>query len=577
MKKVNSLMIETIREDVQKAFAIKNDHTTKMKVEIDPSKDVKFGDYQCSLALKLSKELNKSPREIAEAAAEKLKELAIFEKIEVAGAGFINMTLSVATLEKWAKDCLADDHLLVPKGGGEKVIVEFSSPNIAKTMHVGHLRSTIIGESIARLMEFLGYDVLRLNHVGDFGTQFGMLITYLKKYKPAALMKEAKATLEELVQWYKSAKLKFDEDLAFKKLSQEEVVRLQSGEESSVAAWKNICEISRKGFSEIYELLDVHIEERGESFYNPILKKVVDDFKQKGLSKEDNGAECVFMEGFKNQEGDLLPLIIQKSDGGFNYATTDLAAFHYRVTNDQAKRIIVVTDLGQKTHFAMVYKAATLVGYIDESKVKFDHVPFGLVLSPDGKKYKTRSGETEKLSDLLDEAVIRAKALLDERGVENNDELAKVLGISAVKYADLSSNRIKDYTFSYDRMLRFEGNTAAFILYAFVRIQGIKRKLGISIKDIENESVIVTHPTERALILHLMRFGEILHMMKEDLLPNHLTDYLFHLSEKFNAFFRDCQVVDNQHTKSRLLLCELTERHIKTGLYLLGIKTIDRM
>ena len=577
MKKVNNLVIETIREVVQKAFALKNSHTTEIKVEIDPSKDVKFGDYQCSLALKLSKEWNKSPREIAEAAAAKLKELAIFEKIEVAGAGFINMTLSTETLEKWAKDCLADEHLLVPKGAGEKVIVEFSSPNIAKTMHVGHLRSTIIGESIARLMEFLGYDVLRLNHVGDFGTQFGMLITYLKKYKPQILFKDSKATLEELVEWYKAAKVKFDEDAAFKKQSQEEVVRLQSGEESSVTAWKNICEISRKGFSEIYELLDVHIEERGESFYNPILKKVVDDFKQKGLSKEDHGAVCVFMEGFKNAEGDLLPLIIQKSDGGFNYATTDLAAFHYRVIDDKAKRIIIVTDLGQKMHFAMVYKAATLVGYIDESEVKFDHVPFGLVLSPDGKKYKTRSGETEKLSDLLEEAVIRAKALLDERGVENNDELAKVLGISAVKYADLSSNRIKDYTFSYDRMLRFEGNTAAFILYAFVRIQGIKRKIGISIGEIEHERLTITHPTERALILHLMRFGEILHMMKEDLLPNHLTDYLFHLSEKFNAFFRDCQVVDNEHTKSRLLLCELTERHLKTGLYLLGIKTIDRM
>jgi arginyl-tRNA synthetase len=577
MKKVSSLVIETIREDVQKAFVLKNGQSTQMRAEIDPSKDAKFGDYQCSLALKLSKEWNTSPREIAESAADVLRKLPIFEKIEIAGAGFINMTLSVATLEKWAKDCLADDHLLVPKGGGEKIIVEFSSPNIAKTMHVGHLRSTIIGESIARLMEFLGYDVLRLNHVGDFGTQFGMLITYLKKYKPAALFNQANASLEELVIWYKSAKMKFDEDPAFKKLSQEEVVRLQSGEESSVSAWNNICEISRKGFSEIYELLDVQIEERGESFYNPILKKVVDDFKEKGLAKEDHGAICVFLDGFKNQEGEPLPLIIEKSDGGFNYATTDLAAFHYRVTKDQAKRIIVVTDLGQKMHFAMVYKAAVMVGYIDESKVKFDHVPFGLVLSPDGKKYKTRSGETEKLSDLLEEAVIRAKALLDERGVENNEELAKVLGISAVKYADLSSNRIKDYTFSYDRMLRFEGNTAAFILYAFVRIQGIKRKIGISIKDIEHEKITITDPAERALILHLMRFGEILHMMKEDLLLHHLTDYLFHLSEKFNVFFRDCQVVDNQYTTSRVLLCELTERHIKTGLYLLGIKTIDRM
>ena len=286
---------------------------------------------------------------------------------------------------------------------------------------------------------------------------------------------------------------------------------------------------------------------------------------------------CVFMDGFKNKEGNILPLIIQKRDGGFNYATTDLAAFHYRVDHDKAKRIIIVTDLGQKMHFSMVNKAAELVGYIDTELVRFDHVPFGLVLSPDGKKYKTRSGETEKLSDLLDEAVIKAKALLDERGIENNEEIAKILGISAVKYADLSSNRIKDYTFSYNRMLRFEGNTASFILYSYVRIQSIKRKAEISIESIPLDKIEISHPSERALIFHLTRFVEILHKMKEDLLPNHLTEYLYNLSEKFNAFFRDCQVKGAVNMNSRLLLCELTGRHIQKGLHLLGISTIDRM
>ena len=278
----------------------------------------------------------------------------------------------------------------------------------------------------------------------------------------------------------------------------------------------------------------------------------------------------------KSKDGTILPLIIQKSDGGFNYATTDLAAFHYRVDEDQAKRIIVVTDLGQKMHFSMVYEAAKLVGYIDEKATRFDHVPFGLVLSPDGKKYKTRSGETEKLSDLLEEAVDRAKTLLDERNIEDSEEIAKVLGISAVKYADLSSNRIKDYTFSYDRMLRFEGNTAAFILYAFVRIQSIKRKAGIDVESIE-EDIVVTHPSERALILHLSRFGEILHKMREDLLPNHLTEYLYHLAEKFNVFFRDCPVIGDPNMGSRLKLSELAGRHLEKGLSILGIKTIDRM
>lgn len=570
-----SMIINQIEKAVAASFVF-----TKVdlgQIEIDPSKDIKFGDYQCSLALKLSKQLNKAPRAIAEQAVKTLKTLPLFEKVEIAGPGFINLTLSESCLSQWVNECKGSLDLLVPKVKKEKVIVEFSSPNIAKTMHVGHLRSTIIGDAIARLMEFLGYDVLRLNHVGDFGTQFGMLISYLKKYHPEALKEHNNCDIEQLVSWYKASKKKFDEDDAFKAIAREEVVKLQSGEEGSVLAWKALCEISRKGFQEIYDILDVHIEERGESFYNPILQKVVDDFKTKGLSKQDDGAECVFMDGFKNKDGDILPLIIQKRDGGFNYATTDLAAFHYRVDKDAAKRIIVITDLGQKMHFSMVHKAATLVGYIDEKKTRFDHVPFGLVLSPDGKKYKTRSGETERLSDLLEEAVIRAKALLDERGIEDNEEIAKVLGISAVKYADLSSNRIKDYTFSYDRMLRFEGNTASFILYAYVRIQSIKRKADVEMESILSEEIKPSHPSERALVLHLVRFGEILHKMKEDLLPNHLTEYLYHLAEKFNVFFRDCQVTGDANMHSRLQLAELTGRHIEKGLSILGINTISRM
>jgi arginyl-tRNA synthetase len=567
-------IIEEVKQLIKEAFAPVID---AKEVEIDPSKEEKFGDYQCSLALKLSKQLQKNPREIALEAVSQLKGSTLFENVEIAGAGFINITLADQRLNEWANDCLKDKDLLIEKNKPEKVIVEFSSPNIAKSMHVGHLRSTIIGESIARLMEFLGYLVLRLNHVGDFGTQFGMLITYLKKYQPQALLKDSSCDLEDLVGWYKASKQKFDEDLDFKQNSREEVVHLQNGEEESVAIWQKICNISRTGFSKIYDILDVHIEERGESFYNPILKQVVDDFKRKGLSIENDGAVCVFMDGYKNKDGESLPLIIQKSDGGFNYATTDLAAFHYRVEKDRATRIIVVTDLGQKMHFSMVEKAAELVGYIDPKITRFDHVPFGLVLSPDGKKYKTRSGETEKLSDLLEEAIAKAKALLEERGVEDNGEIAKVLGIGAVKYADLSSNRIKDYTFSYDRMLRFEGNTSSFILYSFVRIQSVKRKCGITIESILNEKIKISHPSERSLILHLSRFTEILQKIKEDLLLNHLTDYLYHLAEKFNAFFRDCQITGEENMHSRLLLSELCGRHIEKGLYILGIKTISRM
>ena len=571
---VNDLVINEIKSCVKNAFNSLYD--TAIEADVDPSKEVKFGDYQTSIALKAAKLLQKSPREIAQNLCEALKSSDLFEKVEVAGPGFINMTLSEDCVKTWASDCLADDGLLVPKEKHDKVIVDFSSPNIAKSMHVGHLRSTIIGASIANLLEFLGMDVLRLNHVGDFGTQFGMLITYLKKYKPKALTEDSNCDIEDLVGWYKESKKKFDEDEAFKKEAQAQVINLQSQEETAVSAWKKICEISRRGFSEIYNILGVEIEERGESFYYPYLKQVVSDFEAKGLSKIDNGATCVFMDGFKNKEGDILPLMIKKTDGGFNYATTDLAAFLYRTTEDKASRIIVVTDLGQKTHFSMAHQAAKLVGYVDESKVRFDHVPFGLVLSPDGKKYRTRSGETEKLSDLLDEAVIRAKALLDEKGVADNDEIARVLGIASVKYADLSSNRIKDYTFSYDRMLRFDGNTAAFIIYSFVRIQSIKRKADVDISTLPKE-IQITHPSERALILQLMKFGEILHKMKEDLLPNHLTEYLFNLAEKFNAFFRDCPVMNSEQMDSRLLLCELTGRHISKGLEILGIQTVDRM
>jgi arginyl-tRNA synthetase len=573
MNEIKELISEKIAKELENAFKefLKN----PFLIEVDPSKELTFGDFQCSLALKLSKQLGKKPQEIAAVAAHHLKNSPLFEKVDVAGPGFLNMTLSHQCIETWANQCLKDPDLLVPKEKSERVIVEFSSPNIAKMMHVGHLRSTIIGECIARLMEFLGFDVLRLNHVGDFGTQFGMLIAYLKKYQPQAL-KGGTSTLEDLVGWYKESKRKFDEDDEFKTEAHEEVVALQGGQIQSVEVWKRICDISRIGFSEIYELLDVHIEERGESFYSPLLKRVVDDFKDKGLAVENEGAICVFMEGFKNKEGEPLPLIIEKRDGGYNYATTDLAAFHYRVEHDGAKRIIVVTDLGQKMHFNMVHEAAKRVGYIDDRQVTFDHVPFGLVLSPDGKKYKTRSGETEKLSDLLEEAVIQAKQLLEDRGIENNEEIAKILGISAVKYADLSSNRIKDYTFSYERMLRFEGNTAAFILYAFVRIQSIKRKVGVDLEGLK-EGIKIGHPSERALLLHLMQFGEIVHKIKKDLLPNHLTEYLYQLAEKFNIFFRDCQVMGNDQTHSRLLLAELCGRHIEKGLFILGIKTVDRM
>ncbi len=539
-----------------------------------------FGHYQCNSAMRLSKIVKKNPRDVAQAIVHALT-VHFAEKIEIAGPGFLNVTLSPDFLSQEVQKLLSDPLLgAAPPPKKEKVIVEFSSPNIAKELHVGHIRSTIIGDCLARLFEFLCYDVLRLNHIGDWGTQFGMLITYMKEHAPDVLSGKEPTSLDRLMGWYRAAKKVFDEDPEFKKRSQLEVVRLQSGASDAMHAWKIICDISRKGFQEIYDLLNVRIEERGESFYNPFLKETVEELERLGLVVLSDGAKCIFLDGFTGQGGQPLPMIVQKSDGGYNYATTDMAALHYRIAVDKADRIIYITDIGQQLHFHMVFKAAEKAGWYDPSRVRIDHVGLGLVLGADGKKLKTRSGETEKLIDLLTEAVDRARTILEERGSDpsNLEQLARVIGIGAIKYADLSTHRSKDYTFSYDRMLRFEGNTAVFLLYAYVRINGIKRKTSADMERLLQEATIsLQHPSEIALGLHLRRFGETLELMAKELLPNRLTDYLYELAEKFNAFFRDCRVEGSLEEASRLLLCEAAARILKQGLEILGLQTVDRM
>ena len=551
-------------------------------VEVTRSTRDKFGEYQCNSALKFAKELRKSPMDVAKLMLESLDdEHDLIERAEIAPPGFINIHVNKQTLGRELVAILKDPKLGVQMPERKRrIICEFSSPNIAKQMHVGHLRSTIIGDSIARLLEFLGHTVIRLNHIGDWGTQFGMLITYLKKFHPDVIQDATKCELDDLTEWYKSAKKKFDESAEFKKCSQKEVVRLQSGDPVAMQAWRQICEISRVAFNRVYSILGVKLTERGESFYNPLLAEVVSDFESKELITVDDGAKCVFIEGFTNREGNPLPLILQKRDGGFNYYATDLAGFRYRIRQDKVERIIIVTDVGQTTHFGLVRQAAIRVGYLDPASVRFDHVTFGLVLNPDGKKFKTREGTTENLQDLLDEAIVCAKGLLVDRDVEDVDEAARVLGIGSVKYADLSCNRIKDYTFSYDRMLKFEGNTAAFIIYAYVRIQSIKSRGGFDESIIGKDrpdGIELTHPSEVALAVAARQFGEALADMDEELLPNRLTDYLFHLAEKFHAFFRDCRVLESEQQESRLLLAELVGRIIKQGLDILGIGVLERM
>ncbi|CDM96126.1 arginine--tRNA ligase [Arthrospira sp. O9.13F] len=552
------------------------------------SSNPKFGDYQCNVAMSLTKRLKSNPRQIASTIIEHLQIDDICSPPEIAGPGFINLRLKSEYLETQLNAKLTDPRLgIAPNGNPQNVIVDFSSPNIAKEMHVGHLRSTIIGDCIARILEFEGHQVLRLNHVGDWGTQFGMLITYLQEKYPSALTTADVLDIGDLVEFYRQAKKRFDEDEEFKEASRDQVVRLQSGSEDSRRAWELLCDQSRREFQQIYDRLDIKLTERGESFYNPMLAEVVADLEASGLLVEDQGAKCVFLEGFTNKEGDPLPLIVQKSNGGYNYATTDLAAVRHRINTEGATRLIYVTDAGQANHFAQVWQVARRVRWIPDG-VDVVHVPFGLVKGEDGKKLKTRSGETVRLRDLLDEAVKRAQEDLETRlqqeGRAESPEfvhhVAEVVGIDAVKYADLSQNRTSDYIFSFDKMLSLQGNTAPYMLYAYVRIQGISRKGSIDFEQVgDRASIHLQDPSELTLAKHLLQLHEVIDTVAQELLPNRLCQYLFELSQKFNQFYDRCPVLkaDECDRASRLALCHLTAETLRLGLSLLGISVLDRM
>ncbi|MGI0480905.1 arginine--tRNA ligase [Geminocystis sp. CENA526] len=585
-------MIEKLRHifitALIKAFG---DNITFIEPLVVPASNPKFGDYQCNVALSLAKTLKQPPRSIAQTIIDNIDKVNIenfCEPLEIAGAGFINITIKPNYICQQINLVYQDTRLGVAKTvKPQRVIVDFSSPNIAKEMHVGHLRSTIIGDSIARILEFRGHDVLRLNHVGDWGTQFGMLIAYLRLEKPEVLTTANAVDIGDLVTLYKQAKLKFDRDIEFQETARNEVVKLQSKDAESIQAWTLLCEQSRKEFEVIYQLLDIKLTERGESFYNPFLPQVIEDLEKAELLKEDQGAKCVFLDGFVNKEGNPLPLIVQKSDGGYNYATTDLAALKYRVNQDKATRIIYVTDAGQSNHFTQVFQVAKKANFIPEN-VDLVHVPFGLVLAEDGKKIKTRSGETIRLKDLLDEAVVRSKKDLENR-LTNEDrnesedfinQVSKIVGLSAVKYADLSQNRTTDYKFSFDKMLALQGNTAPYLLYAYVRVQGISRKGNIDLNSLtSNDNIILTEDSELLLAKHLLQLDFILHEVEKDLLPNRLCLYLFELSQKFNQFYDQCPILQAEEKVklSRLVLADLTAKVLKQGLSLLGISVLERM
>jgi arginyl-tRNA synthetase len=553
-----------------------------------PASNPQFGDYQANVAMGLAKKLGQAPRSIAQQIVDKLDVSAVCVSPNIAGPGFINFQLAPAYLAEQIRSIHQDPRLGVATvAQPQRIVVDFSSPNIAKEMHVGHLRSTIIGDCIARVLEFRGHEVLRLNHVGDWGTQFGMLICYLQEVYPSALDTADVLDIGDLVTFYKQAKVRFDTDEAFQAAARQQVVELQAGNELTIKAWKLLCEQSRREFQMIYDRLGIRLTERGESFYNPYLAETISELESLNLVEVSEGAKCIFTAGFTNREGEPLPLIIQKSDGGYNYATTDLAAVRYRMRVDRADRVIYITDAGQANHFAQFFQVAHKAHWIPAS-AEVVHVPFGLVQGEDGKKLKTRSGETIKLKALLDEAIDRSQQDLTQRlAAEERTETAEFIqhtarttGLGAVKYADLSQNRLSNYIFSFDKMLALQGNTAPYMLYAYVRVQGIGRKGNIDWSAVETTQVVMTDESEQVLAKHLLQLDTTLAEIERDLYPNRLCQYLFELSQKFNQFFDRCPVLtaENEESRmSRLILCDLTARTLKLGLGLLGIEVLDRM
>ncbi|HEY8526317.1 MAG TPA: arginine--tRNA ligase [Acidimicrobiales bacterium] len=540
-------------------------------------------DFQADGALALAKRLGRNPREIASEIVERADLGDLASAVEIAGPGFINVTVADDALGSLLASIVGDERLGVPPAvSPETVVVDYSAPNVAKEMHVGNMRSTVIGDAAVRLLEWLGHQIIRANHIGDWGTPFGMLIEHLVDVGETEAAHEL--SVGDLDAFYKAARRKFDADDAFKERSRRRVVALQSGDEETRRLWRLLVEQSEAYFMAVYERLDVRLTEAdfvGESFYNDLLDSVVDELTELGLLRESDGALCVFPEGFTNREGKPLPLIVRKSDGGYGYATTDLAAIRYRLGKLAATRLLYVVGAPQNQHLEMVFQTAREAGWLREP-ARAEHVSFGSVLGADGKMLRTRAGESVKLIDLLDEAVERAEAVVAEKNpsLEGADraEVARIVGIGAVKYADLSTDRRRDYVFDYDRMLSFDGNTAPYLQYAHTRIRSIFRRAGIE-APAEVDTVVVAEPAERALALELLGFGGVIGDVAETLEFHRLAGYLYDLATTFTTFYEQCPVLKatGDVRTSRLALCDLTARTLKLGLGLLGIVAPDRM
>lgn len=552
---------------------------------VAPSKKPGFGDYQANGAMGAAKAMKTNPRELAEKIVQRLELDGIAEKVEIAGPGFINIHLSPQWLNQQLGQAASDPRLAIaPVTEPRTAVMDYSSPNLAKEMHVGHLRSTIIGDAMALLLEFQGHKVVRQNHVGDWGTQFGMLVAELEEQ--LAEKREANMALSDLEVFYQQAKRHFDEDPAFADKARDYVVRLQSGDPKVLQLWEEFRTVSLAHSQEIYQKLNVTLtpeDVRGESFYNDDLAPVVAELEEKGLAVEDQGAKVVFLEELADKDGNPSPMIIQKQGGGYLYATTDLAALRYRTGTLGGDRLMYFIDARQSLHMQQVFTLARKAGFVSD-QVSLEHHAFGTMMGPDGKPFKTRSGGTVKLSDLLDEAAERAAALVREKNAtlsaEETAEIGRKVGIGAVKYADLCKTRTNDYVFSWDSMLSFDGNTAPYLQYAYTRVRSIFRKAGVDPDTLE-QPLAIAEPEERALAIKLLQFSEALDQVARDAMPHLLCTYLYELASLYMRFYEACPVLKEgvapEVRASRLQLCHLVARTLSQGLELLGIEVMEQM
>ena len=553
------------------------------EAQVRQSAKVQFGDYQANGVMAVAKKLGMAPRQLAEQVLTHLSLDGIAHKVEIAGPGFINIFLAPEFLAENVDQALKSDRLGVSVPQPQTIVVDYSAPNVAKEMHVGHLRSTIIGDAAVRTLEFLGHNVIRANHVGDWGTQFGMLIAFLELKQQENAGEMALADLEG---FYREAKKHYDEDTAFAERARSYVVKLQGGDEYCREMWRKLVDITMSQNQQAYERLNVTLTRKdvmGESLYNPMLPGIVADLKAKGLAVESEGATVVFLDEYKNKEGEPMGVIIQKKDGGYLYTTTDIACAKYRYETLHADRVLYYIDSRQHQHLMQAWTIVRKAGYVPES-VPLEHHMFGMMLGKDGKPFKTRAGGTVKLSDLLDEALERARRLVAEKNPEmpadELEKLANAVGIGAVKYADLSKNRTTDYVFDWDNMLAFEGNTAPYMQYAYTRVLSVFRKAGIEEQVLENAQVAIREEREAQLAARLLQFEETLSVVAREGTPHVMCAYLYDVAGLFSGFYEHCPILTAESDDirlSRLKLALLTSKTLKLGLETLGIETVERM